>query len=190
MPKFAVLVSGTSTLLEAMLVDGLKPALIVVDRPCRGEELAREYGVTYQQLLRSSFRNAENKFDRAAYTVAMTELLQAHNIDLVVMAGFMTVLSPSLFEVYDGRVTNSHPSLLPRFKGESAVADALKAGVKVTGTTIHIATAELDDGPILGQIEVPVEAGDTVEKLWERIKVQERKLYPQVIREQLALLAS
>jgi len=99
------------------------------------------------------------------------------------MAGFMTVLTGSMFEVYGGRVLNTHPSLLPAFPGAHAVRDALAFGVKVTGCTVHLATERMDDGPILAQEAVPVLAGDTEASLHERIKVVERNLYPTVVKE-------
>jgi len=101
---------------------------------------------------------------------------------VVAMAGFGTVLGPPIFEVYYGRILNTHPALLPAFKGWHAVRDAIEAGVKVTGTTVHIATEEVDAGPILAQEPVRVEPGDTEESLHERIKVVERRLYPETIR--------
>jgi phosphoribosylglycinamide formyltransferase 1 len=88
-----------------------------------------------------------------------------------------------LTEAYAGRVLNTHPALLPAFPGWHAVRDALAYGVKVTGTTVHVATGEVDAGPILAQEAVPVEPGDTEETLHERIKVVERRLYPATIRQ-------
>jgi phosphoribosylglycinamide formyltransferase-1 len=97
------------------------------------------------------------------------------------MAGFGTFV-PGLPEAFPGRVLNTHPALLPAFKGWHAVRDALAFGVKVTGTTVHVATAEVDSGPILAQEAVPVMPGDTEETLHERIKQVERRLYPATIR--------
>ncbi|MBV9662072.1 MAG: phosphoribosylglycinamide formyltransferase, partial [Acidimicrobiales bacterium] len=104
--------------------------------------------------------------------------------------GFGTVLSGSLFDVFPGRVLNTHPALLPAFKGWHAVRDALAYGVKVTGTTVHIATEEVDAGPILAQETVPVEEGDTEATLHERIKEVERRVYPEAIRRFLAGLGT
>ncbi|HET6874315.1 MAG TPA: formyltransferase family protein, partial [Acidimicrobiales bacterium] len=87
-----------------------------------------------------------------------------------------------IFDVYPGRILNTHPALLPAFKGWHAVRDALAAGVKVTGTTVHVATEEVDAGPILAQEAVYVEEGDTEATLHERIKAVERRLYPETIR--------
>jgi phosphoribosylaminoimidazolecarboxamide formyltransferase / IMP cyclohydrolase len=105
------------------------------------------------------------------------------------MAGFMTIMAEPIFEAFSGRVVNTHPALLPSFKGAHAVADALAAGVKVTGCTIHIATIEVDDGPILAQEAVPVLPGDDEDALHERIKAVEHRLYPQVLADLVARLA-
>jgi phosphoribosylglycinamide formyltransferase-1 len=99
------------------------------------------------------------------------------------MAGFGTVLGATLQEVYAGRVVNTHPSLLPAFPGWHAVEEAIAYGVKVTGCTVHLVTLEVDAGPILAQEAVPVLPGDTAERLHERIKATERRLYPRTIRE-------
>jgi phosphoribosylglycinamide formyltransferase-1 len=105
------------------------------------------------------------------------------------MAGFGTVLGQPLQDGYAGRVLNTHPALLPAFPGWHAVADALAAGVAETGTTVHIATLEMDAGPILAQERVAVVAGDTESTLHERIKAVERRLYPETIRRFVAGLA-
>ena len=97
------------------------------------------------------------------------------------MAGFGTILSKPIHDAYGGACVNTHPALLPAFKGWHAVRDALAAGVKVTGCTVHLVTVEVDDGPILAQEAVPVLADDTDETLHERIKEVERRLYPDVI---------
>ena len=111
----------------------------------------------------------------------MENILKEQSIDLVAMAGYMTVFSPIIFQDYKNQITNIHPSLLPSFKGDKAVDDALAFGVKVTGTTIHFATEKLDDGLIIAQEPVLIEKNDTIESLWERIKIVERRLYPEVI---------
>lgn len=177
--RIGVLVSGTGSNLEAILSAGLPVVVVAADRPCRGLQIAAERGVATELVERTSFGT---DFDRLGYTKSVVAALENHRVDLVVMAGFMTILDPIFIERWDGRVLNSHPALLPEFKGAHAVADALAAGVAVTGCTVHIATAELDDGPVLARQEVPVESGDTVESLHERIKVAERRLYPATIR--------
>ena len=98
------------------------------------------------------------------------------------MAGFGTVLGQPIHDAFPGRILNTHPALLPAFPGWHAVADALAAGVDETGTTVHIATLEMDAGPVLAQARVPVLPGDTESTLHERIKSVERTLYPETIR--------
>lgn len=178
--KLAVLVSGTGTILEAMLQSGLEIALVVADRPCRGLDIARESGVATELVERPAY---DQSFDRDAYSQDIVRALKRHSIDLIAMAGFMTILDKPVFDAYDGKILNTHPSLLPNFRGGHAVADTLAAGAKESGCTIHIATLELDAGPILAQGKVPVLPDDTVKSLQERIKTVERRLYPATIRE-------
>jgi len=178
--KLAVFVSGTGTLLESFLNEGLAVDLVLADRPCRGiDVVAKEKNVLAELVLRTDF---SKNFDREAYTELVITALQKHEIDVVAMAGFNTVLSPSIFEAYGGRILNTHPALLPSFKGHYAVRDALAYGVKVTGCTVHIATPEIDVGTILAQQAVPVLPNDTEESLHERIKEVERTLYLETIR--------
>jgi phosphoribosylglycinamide formyltransferase-1 len=164
--------------LEAFLDDGIAVSLVAADRPCRALDIAASHHVDAELVERTEWGPS---FDRTAYTEAVVKVLQAHDIDLVVMAGFGTVV-PEIVQAFPGRVLNSHPALLPSFKGWHAVREALAYGVKVTGCTIHIATEETDVGPILAQEAVPVEPGDTEETLHERIKVVERRLYADTIR--------
>ena len=122
-------------------------------------------------------------FDRVAYTERVVDLLEAHRVDLVVMAGYGTILAKPIFDRFAGHILNTHPALLPSFPGWHAVEDALGYGVKVTGCTVHVATEEVDAGPILAQEAVIVRPDDTVATLHERIKAVERRLYVQTIRE-------
>jgi phosphoribosylglycinamide formyltransferase-1 len=174
-----VLASGAGSILGAILDSGLTVAVVILDRPCPAVEVAEKRGVPTEIVERESF--GEN-FDRAAYTHRVIDALKRHQIDVVAMAGFGTVFAPPIFEAYGGRILNTHPALLPAFKGWHAVRDALAAGVKITGTTVHIATEAVDEGPILAQEAVTVEAGDDEELLHERIRVVERELYPKTIR--------
>ena len=120
------------------------------------------------------------------FTERVVDALQRHDVDLVAMAGFMTILEKPVFDAFPGRILNTHPALLPAFRGAHAVEEALEAGVKVTGCTVHVATLEVDAGPILAQEAVPVLDGDTVESLHERIKAVERRLYPDTIKRLVA----
>jgi len=179
MKRLAVLVSGTGTLLEAMIADGLEISLVLADRPCRGLEIAKAAGIP-TVLLGRSFKS---DFDRVAYTQLVLQSLVHFNIQFVSMAGFMTILDKSIFVEFGGRIINNHPSLLPSFKGDHAVRDAIAFGVKVTGCTIHVATEKLDEGRIIAQEAVSVLPGDTEVTLHERIKIVERRLLPDTIRQ-------
>lgn len=181
--RTAVLASGSGTLLDAILSDGIPVELVVVDRPCAATDVAARHGVRAVCHERTSF-GAD--FDRDAYTAEVVALLQDAGIELVVMAGYGTVFGPAAFAAYPNRIVNTHPALLPAFKGWHAVDDALAFGVKVTGCTVHVATLEVDAGPILAQEAVPVLPGDTAAELHERIKQVERRLYPDTIRAVLA----
>lgn len=176
--RVGVLASGGGSNLDAICTAGIPLRVVVVDRQCGAVEVAGRHGVAAVEVRRDSFGP---DFDRVAYTHRVVDALQAAEVDLVVMAGFMTVLEKPLFDAYDGRVLNTHPALLPAFKGAHAVRDALEHGVTVTGCTVHVATMELDDGPILAQEAVPVLPDDTTESLHERIKVVERRLLPATI---------
>ena len=177
--RLAVLASGSGTLLDAMATAGLPIRLVMTDRHCPAEDVAAGHGIPCEVVERTDFSGA---FDRDAFTKQVVEVLQAHRIDLVAMAGWGTILGPVAFETYDGRILNTHPALLPSFPGWHGVKDALDHGVKVTGCTVHVATEQVDDGPILAQEAVPVLEGDTEDSLHERIKEVERRLYTDTLR--------
>ncbi|MEX2294475.1 MAG: phosphoribosylglycinamide formyltransferase [Acidimicrobiales bacterium] len=181
--RIAVLASGSGTLLEAILADEIPVTLVVVDRPSRALEVAEAHGVPARLIERTSYGP---DFDRVSYTREVVDVLLAAEIDLVVMAGFGTVFAEPIHEAFEHRILNTHPALLPAFKGWHAVPAALAYGVKVTGCTIHVATLEVDAGPILAQEAVPVLDGDDEASLHERIKAVERHLYPATIRAVLA----
>ncbi len=176
--QIAVLASGSGTVLDAILDAGVPVEIVVVDRPCAATDVAARHGVASVVVARDSF-GAD--FDRCAYTERVVDAVAAAEVDLVVMAGFMTVLEKPIFDAYEGRVVNTHPALLPSFRGGRAVRDALAYGVKVSGTTVHVATVDVDDGPILAQESVPVLPDDDEASLHERIKAVERRLYPATI---------
>lgn len=181
--KLAVLVSGTGSILEAMLASGLEVSLVLADRPCRALEIAEAAGVPVELVQRTSFGR---DFDRPAYTDKVLAALERNAIDLIALSGFMTIFSEAMFRRYEGKILNTHPSLLPAFKGKRPVLDALEYGVRITGCTVHLVTPELDGGPILAQAAVPVQKDDTEATLHERIKQEERRLYPDTIRELIA----
>ena len=181
--QLAVLASGTGSILEAMLDEGLEVAVVLVDRPCRATALASTHGVAFEVVERDDFGRS---FDRDGYSRTVVDTLARHDVDVVAMAGFGTVLAQPFFERFSGRVLNTHPALLPAFPGWHGVRDALAHGVKVTGCTVHLATLEVDAGPILAQAAVDVLPDDDEASLHERIKAVERRLYPATVRQFIA----
>ncbi|HEV3211943.1 MAG TPA: formyltransferase family protein, partial [Acidimicrobiales bacterium] len=133
----AVLVSGEGTILEAIAAT-IPLDVVVADRPCRALEVARRADVEAVLVDRAAYGGFTAAFDRAGYTSALTEALDARAIDLVCMAGFGTILSPAFFDRFDGRVLNTHPSMLPAFRGWHPVRDALAAHATTTGWTVHV----------------------------------------------------
>ena len=175
--RIAVLISGTGSLLQALLdaqaAGELRAEVAVVgsdNAAAQGLQRAAEAGVP-------SFVHPFVKgSDRAAWDAELTELLAAQDIDLVVLAGFMKLVGPAFLARFGGRTINTHPALLPSFPGMHGPRDALEHGVKVTGTTVFEVDAGVDTGRILAQEPVRVLPDDTVDSLHERIKVAERVL--------------
>jgi len=179
--RLAILVSGTGTILEALLGDGLPAAVVLADRPCRAIEISAGASIPTELVDRTQWGGFGKSFDREGYTGAVTGALQHHGVDLIAMAGFGTVLAQAVHDAYPMRILNTHPSMLPAFPGWHSVTEALAAGVSETGCTVHYAVLDVDAGPIVAQQAVPVLAGDTEEMLHERIKEVERRLYPAAI---------
>lgn len=177
--QVAVLVSGSGTILDTFLADGVPVALVAADRPCAALGKAERAGVPAALVERETFGPS---FDRDAYSRRLAGVLQDHGVDLVVMAGFGTILSRPMHDAFPGHILNTHPALLPKHKGWHAVRDALAAGDTVTGCTVHVAGLEVDTGPVLAQSEVPIEPGDDEDTLHERIKDVERPLYSATLR--------
>ncbi|HEX7166309.1 MAG TPA: phosphoribosylglycinamide formyltransferase [Acidimicrobiales bacterium] len=182
----AVLVSGSGTILEAILDQQIPVDVVVADRPCRALQIADGAGIGSVLVERTDF---SKRFDRDAYSDDVVEVIRKYDVDLVAIAGFGTVIPKAATDL-PGRILNTHPSLLPAFKGWHPVRAALEAGVKVTGCTVHVVTEEMDDGPILAQEPVRVEPGDTEDTLHERIKQVERRLYPPTIKAYLEDITS
>jgi phosphoribosylglycinamide formyltransferase 1 len=175
--RVVVLVSGSGTLLQALLdaaAESDYPAQVVAVGADRAgiEGLARAERVGIPTF---SVRVADHA-DRAAWDVALARAVAAHRPDLVVSAGFMKILGPGFLAGAGRPMINTHPALLPAFPGVRGVADALAYGVRVTGATVHLVDDGVDTGPVLAQSAVPVEPGDSVESLHERIKIEERRM--------------
>lgn len=175
--RVVVLVSGSGTLLQALLdaiAEGGVPAEVVAVGADRDgiEGLARAERAGIPTFVHPYPKGS----DRAAWDAALTELVAAHDPDLVVSAGFMKLVGERFLARFGGRMINTHPALLPSFPGMHGPRDALAYGVKVTGATVFLVDAGIDTGRILAQEAVRVLADDTVETLHERIKVVERQL--------------
>ena len=183
MLRLAVLASGVGSIMEAIIASGVPVELVLTDRECRALELAQSHGVPTVLVNRADFGAPKKGWDRAGFTQAIIAALKDHDIELIALSGFMTIFSSEIYDHYPNRILNTHPSLLPAFKGEGGkvMRDTLAAGVKETGCTVHLSTDELDEGRILVQQRVPVLPGDDVDTLWERIKAVERKLYPATV---------
>lgn len=181
--RLVVLISGRGSNLQAILdqaASGELPvdiAAVISNRPgVQGLERARRAGVPALELDHKAFS------DRPGFEAALVELIDRHQPDLVVLAGFMRVLTPSFTDHYRGRLLNIHPSLLPKFRGLHTHERAIAAGETEHGASIHFVTAELDGGPIIVQARVPVLSGDDPDTLGARVLEQEHRLYPQAIR--------
>ena len=140
-------------------------------------DIAREFGVPNAYFPPGKFRTRLEPI----LEVELVKLLKDAGVELVVLAGFMRVLKEPMLEAFPGRIINIHPSLLPKFPGIASWKQALDAGEKVTGCSVHYVDAGIDSGEIIAQRKVPIVAGDTPESLHERIQVAERALYPEVI---------
>ena len=181
--RLGVLASGSGTNLEAIaqaIDDGDVPAtvaLVLSDNPdAFALERARRRGIETRVI------NLRDYEDRPAYDRAIVDALEKAGVDLVVLAGYMKLVGPGFVDAFSGRIMNIHPALLPSFPGEQGVKDALEHGVKVSGVTVHFVDKGLDTGPIIVQEAVPVEEGDDVETLHNRIHLAEYRAYPLAIR--------
>jgi phosphoribosylglycinamide formyltransferase-1 len=180
-----VCVSGQGTNLRNLVQSGLEVVAVATNRPsCPAAAFAREKSIPLAELSQRLFESA------AARDAAMRDFFVRQGVELVVDAGYDRIHSKPFLEAFEGRIVNVHPSLLPMFSGGmDAVEQALESGLKFTGATVHIVTAELDAGPILLQESVPILEGDTVETLRQRVHEAEYRILPEGIRLMEARLA-
>ncbi|MDI1300404.1 MAG: phosphoribosylglycinamide formyltransferase [bacterium] len=182
MLKIAVLISGSGSNLQA-IIDAIKAGILNAEISGVLSSKADAYGLVRAQaagiptavLVNSDFPDRES-FDRA-----MLQQLDAWSPDVVVLAGFMRILSRHFVTHYEGRLLNIHPSLLPKYKGLHTHRRALEAGDTEHGCSVHFVTPELDGGPVIAQSVVPVLRSDNEETLTERVHKSEHRLYPQVL---------
>lgn len=182
--RLVVLASGRGTNLEHLASLGYPIVGVATNRPSSGAaEVARARGLPLGEFPQSRYES------RAARDSALLDWVVAAGPQIVVLAGYDRIVAPAMVRAFRGRILNLHPSLLPAFAGGmDAVAQALQAGVKVTGCTVHLVTEDVDGGPILRQAAVEVLLGDTEKTLHERIQVAERRILPQAIDDVFATL--
>ena len=172
-----VLISGRGSNLQAILEAGIPVSAVISNRAdAAGLAVAARRGVA------TGVVEHRHHATREAFEAALAAEVDRHSPRLVALAGFMRVLAPGFVARYAGRLVNIHPSLLPQFPGLDTHARALAAGVKRHGCTVHFVTADLDHGPIIAQVSVPVLAGDTPDTLAARVLQQEHQLYPRALR--------
>ncbi|WP_134699689.1 phosphoribosylglycinamide formyltransferase [Ammoniphilus sp. YIM 78166] len=181
--KIAVFASGTGSNFAAVVeavkegrLKNIEIALLVCDRP--GALVIKR--AEQESIPVFSFQPKEYP-DKAAYEQLVLDKLQEQGVELIVLAGYMRLIGPTLLHSYSSRMINLHPSLLPAFTGKDAIGQALDYGVKITGITVHFVDAGMDTGPIIAQRNVEIESGETKETLSHKIQIQEHQLLPEVI---------
>ena len=195
MKNIVILISGSGSNMQAIVEtaraqrwaekQGAQVVAVLSNRPdAAGLAWARSQGLAAQSLDHKAFDSRE------AFDQALMQAIDAFDPALVVLAGFMRILTPGFVAHYAGRMVNIHPSLLPAFAGLNTHARAIEAGCKFAGATVHEVTAQLDHGTILAQAVVPVLPDDTPEVLAARVLTQEHRIYPQAIAEKIATLRS
>ena len=180
----AVLISGNGSNLQA-LIDATQQADYPAEITLVISNKADAYGLTRaeQAGIKTRVINHKDYASREAFDMAMDAVLRDHGIELVCLAGFMRVLSDKFVRLWDGKMLNIHPSLLPKYKGLDTHARAIAAGDKEHGATVHWVIAELDAGPVIVQKTVPILADDTPETLAQRVHVLEHQIYPEALRD-------
>lgn len=164
--------------MRAILEAGLscRIAAVISNRAnARGLEIARKHGITTKIIEHGKHP------DRASFDAELATCIDSFHPDLIVLAGFMRILTPRFVEHYQNRLINIHPSLLPAYSGLNTHARALQDGVKIHGCTVHFVTSDLDHGPIIIQAAVPVHMDDTPASLGARVLHQEHRIFPQAI---------
>jgi phosphoribosylglycinamide formyltransferase 1 len=176
--RVGVLISGRGSNLEAIAeyrrkVDTAYEVVLVASNvpEARGLVLARRFGIPV-------WSHSHKGMERVDFDRLMDTQLRAHGVEVIALAGYMRLLSPQFIEGWAGRILNIHPSLLPLYKGLDTHNRAILAGDEFAGCSVHVVTEELDDGPVVAQARVRIQARDTPESLAERVLAEEHKLYP------------
>ncbi len=192
--RIVALISGSGSNLQALIdacengqIHGNIVAVISNKPDAYGLERATKHGISAETLVHNTFGNRE------AFDTSLTRLIDTHQPDLLVLAGFMRILSPDFVSHYQGKLLNIHPSLLPAYKGLHTHQRALDDGATIHGASVHFVSAELDGGPVIMQAQVEVQPEDDANSLAARVLIKEHIIYPQVVKwfcaERLRLLA-
>ncbi|MFZ1810468.1 MAG: phosphoribosylglycinamide formyltransferase [Candidatus Nitrotoga sp.] len=179
MKTIVILISGHGSNMRALLEADLpcRVAAVISNRAeAPGLEIAQQYGITTRVVAHRSHP------DRESFDTELANCIDSYRPDLVVLAGFMRILTPQFVARYQNKLINIHPSLLPAYSGLNTHARALKDGVKIHGCTVHFVTSDVDHGPIIIQAAVPVLMDDTPATLAARVLHQEHRIFPQAIR--------
>jgi phosphoribosylglycinamide formyltransferase-1 len=177
--RVAILISGRGSNMRALVeqAQGYEVVLVASNKPhAEGLDWARARGLP-------TWTWDSKGVDKEQFDRTMSGALDDHRVGTIALAGFMRILSPWFVEKWAGRIVNIHPSLLPKYRGLDTHSRAIEAGDAVSGCSVHIVTEELDAGEVLGQVEVPIEIGDTPSALEQRVLAAEHALYPQVLNE-------
>jgi phosphoribosylglycinamide formyltransferase 1 len=182
--RVGILISGRGSNMRTIVEAARDPnypcevICVVSNRPdAAGLEYARSQDIAAQAIDHKNYQTRE-EFDSA-----VNDYLKSQNLDIIVCAGFMRIMTPVLIKPWEGRMINIHPSLLPLYRGLHTHERALAAADKEGGCTVHFVTTELDDGPIIAQARVPILKDDTAETLADRVLIEEHKLYPLALAE-------
>ena len=181
--NIVALISGRGSNLHAIIkgieegkIDAKISLVISNKKNAKGLDIAKSYGIE------TLFLNPKDYKDRKEYDKKLAEVISQKNPDLIVLAGYMRILSPEFIDTFEGKIVNIHPSLIPAFQGLHAQKQAIEFGSKFSGCTVHFVTKDLDNGPIIVQAVVPVLPEDTEETLSQRILKFEHRIYPQAIK--------
>lgn len=184
--RVCIMISGSGSGMEALLQHQIenkclhRTVLVISDRTeISGLEKATGYGI--KTIVVPLPKVKDRQLRRLEHENLINKILHDNQVELIVLSGYMRILTPSFVRPWAGRVLNIHPSLLPEFPGANAHGDVISAGVRKSGCTVHFVDSGMDTGPIISQAEVDVYPDDTVETLSDRVKLVEHKLYPEVI---------
>jgi phosphoribosylglycinamide formyltransferase-1 len=182
--RVAILISGGGSnmisLIDAMQsgkIDATPVLVLSNNANAGGITKARDKGIATEVVDHRPYKG-----DRAAYEIALHDTIAKYSPDILCLAGFMRVLTAGFINKWDGKMLNIHPSLLPKYTGLHTHQRAIEAGDSKAGCSVHVVTAKLDDGPLLGQVEVPILSDDTAETLAARVLIEEHKLYPEALK--------